>query len=212
MKNFILVILFSLILISVFSGNIMALNQEKQLNMLIDISPYITLELGKNIDIDLKKPWQGGEVQETTSQLSLQTNTKVELSWETTKLTNKKTGRSLPLGIPTQVIQKLIRGEKVETSDQPFGLNTFLINAANLQTYNTNGKNRNENVPILTSVVKDKEILQSSHGYILNPGIYDFDIIVQYYWAKEGVWSRIIAGEYTGEILYTIAAVEDMTE
>jgi len=54
--------------------------------------------------------------------------------------------------------------------------------------------------------------LQSSHGYILNPGIYDFDIIVQYYWAKEGVWSRIIAGEYTGEILYTIAAVEDMTE
>lgn len=201
-----------LLLILIFSGIVFAQTQEKSLNLLIDIHPYIELEIGEDMNIDVEQPWQGGEIREVTSQLNLKTNTEVELSWQTTKLTNKKTGRSLPLGIPTDFVQRLSNGKKVEAVDQPFGLNTFLINTASLQTYNISKKNKKKDNHILASIVKDKEILQSTQGFILNPGVYDFDIIVQYYWAKESIWSHIIAGEYKGQIIYTVAAVEDVSE
>lgn len=201
-----------LLLILIFSGIVFAQTQEKRLNLLIDIHPYIELEIGEDMNIDVEQPWQGGEIREVTSQLNLKTNTEVELSWQTTKLTNKKTGRSLPLGIPTDFVQRLSNGKKVEAVDQPFGLNTFLINTASLQTYNISKKNKKKDNHILASIVKDKEILQSTQGFILNPGVYDFDIIVQYYWAKESIWSHIIAGEYKGQIIYTVAAVEDVSE
>lgn len=201
-----------LLLILIFSGIVFAQTQEKSLNLLIDIHPYIELEIGEDMNIDVEQPWQGGEIREVTSQLNLKTNTEVELSWQTTKLTHKKTGRSLPLGIPTDFVQRLSNGKKVEAVDQPFGLNTFLINTASLQTYNISKKNKKKDNHILASIVKDKEILQSTQGFILNPGVYDFDIIVQYYWAKESIWSHIIAGEYKGQIIYTVAAVEDVSE
>jgi hypothetical protein len=209
MKKFILLILIFLILIAAFSGNTMALSQEKSLNMLIDISPYISLELGEDIDIALEKPWQGGEVKESRSSLYLKTNTRVELSWESTVLKNEKTGRELPLGIPVDFIEKLLRGEKVEAAEQAFGLNTFLVNK-DTETNNQRSTHRkNNDSSRLDSSVREGNRLQSKQAYQLEPGIHNFDIIVQYYWAREGSWSRIIAGEYTGEIIYTVAAVEE---
>ena len=190
----------------------MALSQEKQLNMSIDISPHISLELGEDIDIALEKPWQGGEVKESRSSLYLKTNTEVELSWESTVLSNEKTGRVLPLGIPVDFIEKLLGGEKVEASEQAFGLNTFLVNKET-ETYNQrSARRKNDDSYRFDSSVQEGNRLQSRQAYQLEPGIHDFEIIVQYYWAREGSWSRIIAGEYTGEIVYTVAAVEDGTE
>jgi|AntRauTorckE6833_2_1112554.scaffolds.fasta_scaffold31212_2 hypothetical protein len=207
MKNLILIILIFLTLILVLSGSIMALSQEKHLNMLIDISPYISLELGEDIDIDIDKPWQGGEIKESKSGLYLKTNTKVELSWETTVLSNAKTGRVLPLGIPVDFIERLVRGEKVEASEQAFGLNTFLVNKET-EANNHNTQRKNSDSSRLDSSVREGNRLQSRQAYQLDPGVHNFDIIVQYYWASEGSWSQIVAGEYTGEIIYTVAAVE----
>jgi hypothetical protein len=212
MKNFILVILISLSLIFILSGNIMALNQEEHLNMLIDISPYINLELGEDIDIAIDKPWQGGEIKESKSSLYLKTNTKVELSWETTVLSNAKTGRVLPLGIPVDFIERLIRGEKVEASEQAFGLNTFLVNKEIEANNQRSIQRKKEDSSRLDSLVREGNRLQSRQAYQLDPGIHNFDIIVQYYWASEGSWSQIVAGEYTGEIIYTVAAVEEEIE
>lgn len=212
MKKFILSFSVSLILILVFSGSIMALSQEKHLEMLIDISPYISLELGEDIDIAIDKPWQGGEIKENRSSLYLKTNTRVELSWETTTLINEKNKRELPLGIPIDFIDKLIRGEKVEASEQAFGLNTFLVNKGTETNHSSFTQRKKDDSSRLDSSVIKGNRLQSQQAYQLEPGIHDFDIIVQYYWASEGSWSRIIAGEYTGEIIYTVAAVEDGTE
>jgi len=209
MKNFILVILISLTLTSIFSGSIMALSQEKQLNMLIDISPYISLELGEDIDIAIEKPWQGGEIRERKSTLNLKTNTEVELSWESTVLSDEKTGRVLPLGIPTEYIERLIRGEKVEASEQAFGLNAFLVNKETETNIYRSTPRKKDDSARLDSLVIEGNRVQSQQAYPLEPGIHNFDIIIQYYWAREGSWSKIIAGEYTGEIIYTVAAVED---
>ena len=212
MKKFILVILIYLSLTLVLSGNIMALNQEKHLNMLIDISPYIDLELGEDIEIEIDKPWQGGTVKESKSSLYIKTNTRVELSWESTVLRNEKTGRELPLGIPADFIEKLIMGEKVEASDQAFGLNTFLVNKDTENNDYRSSQRKKDDSYRLDSSVSEENKLQSQQAYPLEPGIHNFDIIVHYYWAREGSWSKIIAGEYTGEIIYTVAAVEDETE
>ncbi len=212
MKKIISFILISLIFIFLFSGSIIASGQKKQLNMMIDIRPYIDLELGQDIDIALEKPWQGGEIKESKSSLYLKTNTKVELSWESTVLSNKKTGRVLPLGIPVEFIERLIRGEKVEASEQSFGLNTFLVNKKiEINNQKATQIKIDDNFR-LNSSVKEGNRLQSQHSYQLEPGIHNFDIIVQYYWASEGSWSKIVAGKYTGEIIYTVAAVEDGTE
>ncbi|MGM0500348.1 MAG: hypothetical protein ACQERL_09090 [Bacillota bacterium] len=201
-----------IIFLLIFSGNVFAESQEKSLNMLIDIKPYIDLEIGEDINISVDQPWQGGEIREASSKLYLKTNTEVELSWETTELKNEKRGRSLPLGIPTEFIERLVRGETVKAADQPFGLNTFLIDTASLQTRKSAKGEKKDNNSFLTSVVKEGKTLQSSQGYNLQPGIYDFDIIVQYYWAKESSWSEITAGEYTGKIIYTVSAVNDGSE
>ena len=212
MKKYILVILISLFLTLILSGNIMALNQEKQLNMLIDIKPYIILELGKDIDIEIDEPWQGGTLKEDKSSLNLTTNTDVLISWESTVLINQKKDKILPLGISTDFIQRLKRGEKVEAEDQAFGLNTFLVRSESETDNNSSGLRKENDDSILSSKLVDGNRLQSQHSYQLEPGIHNFDIIVQYYWAREGNWSKIIAGEYTGEIIYTVAAVEDGTE
>ena len=209
MKNLISVILISLILIFVLSGSIMALSQEKQLNMLIDISPYISLVLGEDINISIDQPWQGGTVKESKSTLYLKTNTRVELSWETTTLRNEKTERVLPLGIPAEFIERLIRGEKVEASEQAFGLNAFLVNKeTEINNYRSTPRKKDDSARLDSLVIEGNRV-QSQQAYPLEPGIHNFDIIIQYYWAREGSWSKIIAGEYTGEIIYTVAAVED---
>jgi hypothetical protein len=213
MKKNISIPIIILIIIILFSGNIIAQTQKESLNMLIDISPYVTLDIGDDINITIDQPWQGGEVRETSSKLYIKTNTEVELSWESTSLNNEKTGRSLPLGIPADFIQKLIRGEKVEASEQAFGLNSFLVKTRIEQkTYDRYVQREENDNSILNSVVKNGERLVSQHSYKLDPGIHNFDLIIQYYWAKEGSWSQIIAGQYTGEIIYTVSAVEDGTE
>ena len=208
MKKIVVVLIFLL----VFSGNVFAESQEKSLNMLIDIKPYIDLKVGEDINISVDQPWEGGEIREVTSKLHLKTNTDVELSWESTSLKNEKTGRSLPLGITTEFIERLFRGGTVKAADQPFGLNTFLVEKRSIRTDNSGRKIKTKGNSILSSVVKEEEILKSSQVYRLEPGLYDFDIIVQYYWSKESNWSQIIAGEYKGEIIYTVSAVNDGKE
>ncbi|RAK10621.1 hypothetical protein C8C77_10410 [Halanaerobium saccharolyticum] len=212
MKKIVVELSIGLFLILVFSSNIYAQTQKESLNMLININPYINLEIGEDINISVDQPWQGGEVREASSKLYLKTNTAVELSWETTKLSNEKTGRSLPLGIPIEFIQRLVRGETVKAADQPFGLNTFLINKGNYQDDSLIGRKKENDYSILASELKDGNVLQSSQGYRLEPGVYNFDIIVQYYWARESSWSQITAGEYKGQIIYTVAAVNDGSE
>ena len=62
MKKLILMISI-LITISILtsSGNIYAQTQRETLNMLIDIRPYITLEIGEDINIFIEQPWQKGK-------------------------------------------------------------------------------------------------------------------------------------------------------
>ena len=204
MKKIVVVLIFLL----VFSGNVFAESQEKSLNMLIDIKPYIDLKVGEDINISVDQPWQGGEIREVTSKLYLKTNTDVEISWESTSLKNEKTENELPLGIPTNFIQRLIKGEKVKASEQAFGLNLFLVNSRT----KTRGERRENNNSKLNSKVVEKNKIKSQHPYQLKAGVHNFDIIVQYYWAKEGNWSKIKAGEYKGYITYTVSAVDNGTE
>ncbi|SIR53153.1 hypothetical protein [Halanaerobium kushneri] len=209
MKKIILSSIIIVLFILILSGNSMAQSQREILNLAFDISPYITLEVGDDININLDQPWQGGEVREAISNLHLKTNTEVELSWESTAFINEESGRTLPLGIPVDYIQKLVGGEKVEASEQAFGLNTFLVKSGTeVSTNDVLYQSENQN-SILTSTVNDNKNLQSQNAYNLDPGIYNFDIVVQYYWAEEGNWSQIIAGEYRGEIIYTVSAVDD---
>lgn len=223
MKKNILILIITAMIVTIFTGTLIAQTEKKSLNMLIDISPYVSINLGDDINISIDQPWQGGKIREAASELSIKTNTEVELSWESTTLTNKKTGSSLPLGIPIDFIEKLIRGEKVKASEQAFGLNSFLVEKEIKNNYNDRySQNRfsqrskpqlkKDNRSILNSKVINGEKLESQQLYKLGPGVHNFDLIVQYYWAEEGGWSQIAAGEYTGEIVYTVSAVGDGNE
>ncbi|RCW52331.1 hypothetical protein [Halanaerobium sp. ST460_2HS_T2] len=208
MKKIILSSIIIVLFILILSGNSMAQSQREILNLAFDISPYITLEVGDDININLDQPWQGGEVREAISNLHLKTNTEVELSWESTALINKETGKILPLGIPVEFIERLIRGETVKATDQPFGLNTFLrkkeAELGSDNSFNQGG----EQDSVLKSILNDNKNLQSQQAFILDPGVYNFDIVIQYYWSRESNWSQIRAGEYQGEIIYTVSAVD----
>jgi hypothetical protein len=212
MKKNILILIIILIILVFSTGNLAALTltQSEPLEMLIDISPYITIDVGDKIDINVEKPWQGAKLEEVSSSLRIQTNTDIELSWETTPIINEETKRVLPLGIPINYIQRLGREEKVEAFDQPFGLNTYLVNTGSEFSMDPSKKNIDNTV--LTSLVYDQKTLKSDGSYQLEPGIHKFDIIVQYYWALESKWSQIIAGEYTGKIIYTVAAIDNGNE
>lgn len=226
MKKIILTLAIITIMTTIFSGNLMAQTEKKSLKMLIDINPYVNINLGDDINISIDQPWQGGKIRQASSELYIKTNTEIELSWESTTLTNKKTGRKLPLGIPTDFIQKLIQGEKVKASEQAFGLNSFLVKKEIKNNFNVFSDefshnryyqkvksqfNKNKSSTLESKIINGEK-LQSKQAYKLEAGIHDFDLIVQYYLAEEGSWSKIAAGEYTGEIVYTVSAVGNGNE
>ncbi len=191
-----------------FQAEVLAV--EKNLKLAVDISPHISLEIPEDISFAIEEPWQGG-LRNIRASLYVNTNTEVELSWESTALVNRQTGRSLPLGIPEQILNKLIGNEKLHAKEQPFGLNTVLIDKSiykksDLSSYDILSS---DNIGVYKSAAsKNKDKLFSQDRYILKPGNYDFDILVQYYWSEDANWSQITAGLYHGEITYTVSAVE----
>jgi len=198
------------IIFAVFYFQVEAIAEEQRLNLSVDIGPHISLEIPEDISFTVEKPRQG-ELREIRSSLYINTNTEVELSWESTALTNKETGRSLPLGIPEDIIKKLTGSKRLLAEEQPFGLNAVLIDKKlyrenSLSSYDILTK---ENRGIYKSdASKDKDKLFNKNRYVLQPGNYDFDIVVHYYWSEAANWSQITAGLYQGEITYTVSAVE----
>ncbi len=204
------IILFIFMLFSIFYFQAEILAEEERLNLTVEISPHISLEIPEDIFFTIEEPWNGG-LRNIRASLYVNTNTEVELSWESTALVNRETGRSLPVGIPAQILNKLIGNERLHAEEQPFGLSTVLIdksiyNKSDLSSYDILSS---DNRGVYRSVAsKNKDKLISKDRYVLEPGNYDFDILIQYYWAEDANWSQITAGMYKGEITYTVSAVE----
>ena len=204
------IILLIFMLCSAFFFQAEVLAEEENLKLAVDISPHISLEIPEDISFTIEEPWQGG-LKEVKASLYIKTNTEVELSWESTALINKETGRSLPLGIPEDIIKKLTGSERLQAEEQPFGLNAVLVDRGlysenSLSNYDILTK-ENQGIYRSTSS-EDKNKLFNKDRYVLGPGNYDFDVLIQYYWAEDANWSQITAGVYQGEITYTVSAVE----
>ena len=166
----------------------------------IDIPAYATLEISDDILIESEKPWPGEEIREEKTGLILKNNTDVVLSWSSTEIINKDTGRALPLG--TWEEQNNNRSMQEENRPKSFGLTASLIPAGNdLRTLNQE--------EIMGSRVTEDNRLESNDFFRFKPGKHDLEIIISYFWAAEGNWYEIHAGDYSGEILYTISAVND---
>lgn len=184
-------------------GTALALPIEERLWLEIDIGSHATLELGNDIKVQIDKPWSGGEVREATSNLVLRTNADVELRWESTEIKDEITGQVLPIGISEQQEMKSGQGVFTETfTDQPFGLTTLLVKRDIL----AQGMNQKSE---LVSVPNEGETLISEDGYHFEPGVHELDIVLRYYWSADSSWSEILAGRYTGSIIYTVSALDE---
>jgi len=205
---YIILAIFLLFIIFSIQSNVLA--EDGKLGLIVDIGPHVSLEVPDDISFTVEKPWQGG-LKEVKASLYIKTNTEVELSWESTALINKETGRSLPLGIPEDIIKKLTGSERLQAEEQPFGLNAVLVDR---ELYSKNSLSNydiltKENEGIYRSVSSEaKDKLFNKDRYVLGPGNYDFDVLIKYYWAEDANWSQITAGVYQGEITYTVSAVE----
>lgn len=166
----------------------------------VDIPDHATLEIGEDILIRSEKPWPGEEVREEKTGLILKNNIDVVLSWVSTEIINKDTGRALPLG--TWEEQNNNRSMKKESKPKSFGLTASLIPAGN----NLSSLEQEE---IMNSKVTKDNRLESLDHYRFKPGRHELDIIISYFWSAESNWFEIHAGSYSGEILYTISAVND---
>lgn len=199
LKNIMIIII---TLLFVFSSSVYALSQKERLNLTIDIGSYIEMDISNNIHINLERPWKGGIIKEAKSKLFLLTNANIELSWVCKGLKSKATGRVLPLGIP----EKLFKTDnslfsKVESfGNQPFGLTANLVKRG----VGTAEKQKNQYV----SYIDKEKTLRSQDIYSFSPGIHEFDIVLQYYWSADGKWSEIRAGEYNGQIIFTVLALD----
>lgn len=199
----------SLILVLILMATISAGAQplEERLQLIVDVGPYVTLEAPEDIEIEVNQPWSGGELMEASSRLYLKTNTDVKLTWESTELKDEKTGRVLPLGIP----ENRGRGQAdADRLDQAFGLTSFLIKDDDRGSQGRGQGNQQGNGSNNRYTSRIEEgILHSQQGYRFEPGDHNFDIIVQYFWSEEASWSEIVAGRYSGEIIYTVSAIDD---
>ncbi|MFW6269227.1 MAG: hypothetical protein ACOC4G_04010, partial [Bacillota bacterium] len=83
-----------------YYGSVLALSVEEKLDLIIDVGSHVSLDIGDDIYIEVDRPWSGGELREEKTSLILQTNTDIELTWESTELIEANTGRKLPSGIP----------------------------------------------------------------------------------------------------------------
>ncbi|MFW6271181.1 MAG: hypothetical protein ACOC4G_14050 [Bacillota bacterium] len=169
--------------------------------LIINISPYATIDLkSDDIQILFEKPWPGEEIREERTGLILKNNIDVHLSWESSEIINKKTGRTLPLG--TWEEQNNSRSIRDEMKPKSFGLTASLIPAGNdLSSLNQES--------IMGSILRKDNRIESSDFYRFKPGRHELDIVIGYFWAAEGNWFEIHAGDYSGEILYTVSAVND---
>lgn len=199
--KFISYLILVIMIIAFNSGYIYSANHTVIQELIINISPYATLELkSDDIQIKFEKPWPGEEIREEKTGLILTNNIDVHLSWSSTEIINKDTGRALPLGTWNE--QNNNRSMKEENKPKSFGLTASLIPAGNdLRTL--------DQEDIMSSKVNEDNRLESLDFYTFKPGRHELDIIISYFWAAEENWFEIHAGNYSGEILYTISAVND---
>ncbi|MFW6006995.1 MAG: hypothetical protein ACOCQ5_03315 [Halanaerobiales bacterium] len=181
-----------------YYGSVLALSVEEKLDLIIDVGSHVSLDIGDDIYIEVDRPWSGGELREEKTSLILQTNTDIELTWESTELIEANTGRKLPSGIPDEYDNKSFYRNSTEEVP-PFGFTGVLIEK-------TGDKIKNSE---LKSSAERNGSIRSERAYEFGPGIREFEVVLKYYWSEESTWSDIKAGKYTGSIVYTISSLEE---
>lgn len=193
-KKKINILLLSTLIIIIFPGIVIGASWSETQVLSVNISPHATLEISEDINIFSEQPWSNGSIKEERTGLLLKNNIEVNLSWVSSEIKDE-TGRALPLGISSN-------NNLSKNNTESFGLTASLVSKG----VNLNDRNSN----IMASKLDEKSnILRSSKEYKFTPGEHYLDIVISYFWNANGAWSEIRAGDYSGEIIYTISAVED---